>query len=111
VLDSCAKVYQLQQDQKKQKRPCQSNNNNDNNFDKYEHDVSCMMQDNSSNDSSKDWSMDSNNTVLSASSLRPGKIGWKMTLRVRVLHAKVRRMILRKSKLSTSMKDQGHPHQ
>ncbi len=54
--------------------------------------MSCMI-DNSLNAKTKDQNYPLNDFV-SASSLRPGNIGWKMALRVRVLHAKVRRMLL-----------------
>ena len=50
--------------------------------------TSCMMQ------SRVDDEATNTNKVLSASSLRPGGMGWEMALRVRVLHAKVRRMIM-----------------
>lgn len=39
---------------------------------------------------------DSDNQQLSAASLRPGGRGWESALRVRVLHAKVRRSLLRR---------------
>lgn len=43
-------------------------------------------------------STDSDN-ILSAASLRPGGKGWDAALRVRVLHAKVRRSLLRATKI------------
>jgi len=43
-------------------------------------------------------------SFLSASSLRPGGEGWTAALQVRTLHAKVRRMLLRRSILPTKSK-------
>ena len=53
--------------------------------------MSCMVKNIPENDNSK---YVDNDRWLSAASLRPGGIGWQMALRVRVLHAKVRRNLL-----------------
>lgn len=49
------------------------------------------------------------NDGLSAASLRPGSKGWKMALQVRVLHAKVRRSILRNKRISWDTNKYGVP--
>lgn len=52
---------------------------------------------------------DVNSSFLSAQSLRPGGKGWEMALRVRALHAKVRRSILASSKNKWDVNKYGIP--
>ena len=67
--------------------------------------ISCMVHD--TNTTNKD--SDAVENILSASSLRPGGMGWQMALRVRVLHAKIRRMLLMSEKYSWDVNEFGIP--